>query len=148
MQTSRNLNFTIFLQISFYYNFFYLSFISYYCFDGLLKVLCCALLFIPKNTYSPFHFHPGLGPEGTGRKFPIKTVLKQDRQGVGCKSKKKAKITHFSAHDTRAVGSMEEGKTKRGSRVPRKTWKKNLLEKQEKEKKWEHNLRVYMNTDN
>jgi hypothetical protein len=38
----------------------------------------------------------GLGPEGSGHKFPLKTVLKQDRMGLGGHSQKKARVTHFS----------------------------------------------------
>lgn len=89
----------------------------------------------------------GLGPEGTGRKFPVKTILKQDRQGLGNKSKKKAKITHFSACDTSAVESTRAGMSSRGLRVPRQTSTKKLIQKQERDRKWEHNLRVYMNTE-
>ena len=89
----------------------------------------------------------GLGPEGTGRKFPVKTILKQDRCGLGSKNKEKAKITHFSACDTSAVENTNDGKSSGGLRVPRRRWKKKLIQKQEEDRKWEHNLRVYMNTE-
>jgi hypothetical protein len=46
----------------------------------------------------------GLGPEGKGQKFPIKTVLKRDRVGVGNeKDRKAARITHFAPFDPAAV---------------------------------------------
>ncbi|KAJ9577287.1 hypothetical protein L9F63_006126 [Diploptera punctata] len=35
----------------------------------------------------------GLGPSGSGNKFPLKTVLKRDREGFG-KCKRKAQVTH------------------------------------------------------
>lgn len=44
----------------------------------------------------------GLGPFGLGMKFPPKTVLKRDRQGLGGK-KLKARITHFGPGDVTAV---------------------------------------------
>ncbi|XP_028418624.1 G patch domain and ankyrin repeat-containing protein 1-like [Dendronephthya gigantea] len=89
----------------------------------------------------------GLGPEGAGRKFPVKTILKQDRQGLGSKNKEKAKITHFSARDTSAVKGKKDAGASTGLRAPRRTWKRNLIQKQEKDKRWEQNLRVYMNTE-
>ncbi|XP_026756243.2 G patch domain and ankyrin repeat-containing protein 1 homolog [Galleria mellonella] len=30
----------------------------------------------------------GLGPDGSGKKYPIKTIQKKDRKGLGCKKKK------------------------------------------------------------
>lgn len=45
----------------------------------------------------------GLGPAGSGVKYPPKTVLKRDRQGFGSEAKQKAKITHFGPKDTNAV---------------------------------------------
>jgi len=45
----------------------------------------------------------GLGPDGKGHKFPIKTVLKQDRKCLGQKEQSKPKVTHFAANDARSV---------------------------------------------
>lgn len=46
----------------------------------------------------------GLGPERSGKKFPVKTVLKRDRHGLGSNlGDHKARITHFSAKDETAV---------------------------------------------
>ncbi len=36
----------------------------------------------------------GLGPSGTGRKFPVKTVLKRDRLGLGAPGAEPARVTH------------------------------------------------------
>ena len=45
----------------------------------------------------------GLGPEGKGQKFPVKTILKRDRQGLGLSTGKKPRITHFEPKDDAAV---------------------------------------------
>ncbi|KAK7929074.1 hypothetical protein WMY93_005469 [Mugilogobius chulae] len=45
----------------------------------------------------------GLGPEGTGTRRPVPTVLKRDTQGLGYGRGKKPKVTHFKAMDTEAV---------------------------------------------
>ena len=48
----------------------------------------------------------GLGPEGSGHKFPLKTVLKRDREGFGAKQKSKARVTHTTERkeSVRTVG--------------------------------------------
>ncbi|RUS89802.1 hypothetical protein EGW08_002414 [Elysia chlorotica] len=49
----------------------------------------------------------GLGPDGKGIKYPVKTVLKRDREGLGQQSEgKRAKITHFNPRDEAAVHSV------------------------------------------
>ena len=61
----------------------------------------------------------GLGPEGRGQKFPVKTILKQDRVGLGSEGeRKKARITHFAPFDPKAVQRPE---VKSGERTERKT---------------------------
>lgn len=47
----------------------------------------------------------GLGPHGDGPKYPLKTVLKLDRKGLGIDNcaNKKAKITHFNPNDKSAI---------------------------------------------
>ncbi|XP_051166038.1 G patch domain and ankyrin repeat-containing protein 1 homolog isoform X1 [Leptopilina boulardi] len=47
----------------------------------------------------------GLGPSGEGRKYPVKTILKQDRKGLGLEEKKNniPKVTHFKPGDRRAI---------------------------------------------
>jgi len=58
----------------------------------------------------------GLGPTGKGQKYPVKTVLKRDRCGLGCTaSSSKARVTHFAANDNDAVKTVVSagaGKTK------------------------------------
>ena len=44
----------------------------------------------------------GLGPSSSGRKYPVKTVLKQDRSGIGCPTSS-ARVTHYNANDEEAV---------------------------------------------
>jgi hypothetical protein len=38
----------------------------------------------------------GLGADGSGHKFPLKTVMKRDREGLGGGTQEKARVTHFS----------------------------------------------------
>lgn len=45
----------------------------------------------------------GLGPSGEGRKYPVKTTLKQDRKGFGLEEKTTPKITHFKPNDRLAI---------------------------------------------
>ncbi|XP_046620475.1 G patch domain and ankyrin repeat-containing protein 1 homolog [Neodiprion virginianus] len=45
----------------------------------------------------------GLGPSGQGAKYPIKTILKRDRKGLGQGDNKEARITHFKPEDVSAV---------------------------------------------
>lgn len=50
----------------------------------------------------------GLGPEGRGHKFPVKTVLKRNKLGLGNeKERKAARITHFAPFDSAAVENPE-----------------------------------------
>ena len=69
----------------------------------------------------------GLGPGGEGQKFPVKTVLKRDRKGLGKEAAPKAKVTHFAAGDADAVKTPKVS----GVRVQReRTLKKKEREKQ------------------
>lgn len=89
----------------------------------------------------------GLGSEQEGRKFPIKTILKQDRLGLGQgmeeSSHRKARVTHFAAFDERAVKRRSERFEKTAS-APRK---KDILAAKHKDKQWEARMRRYMNSD-
>ena len=52
----------------------------------------------------------GLGTEGNrGRKFPVKTVLKRDRLGVGAEEGRPARVTHFRANDPASVEGPKNG---------------------------------------
>ncbi|XP_062616065.1 G patch domain and ankyrin repeat-containing protein 1-like [Saccostrea cucullata] len=86
----------------------------------------------------------GLGSKGQGQRYPVKTVLKRDRQCLGGESertsKKKAKVTHFGPNDKNAVEKLKERKLKTS------TINKQLKKKQEsKSQLWERNLREEMN---
>lgn len=69
----------------------------------------------------------GLGPSGEGHKFPPKSVLKQDRTGLGAKQYK-ARVTH-TPEDLR-----KEAK-------PRDTYKRQLTTLKQKEQRQERHLR-------
>ena len=88
----------------------------------------------------------GLGPEGIGRKFPVKTVLKRDRSGFGIGTNKKARVTHFGPGDESAIKG-RRAKMDKKERVQRKVSKKEKQAKKRNERMWEQNLRIYMNTD-
>lgn len=83
----------------------------------------------------------GLGSHRQGQRFPVKTVLKQDRLGFGVPGGK-AKVTHFSAHDREAVRSHRD-KHKKEKR-PSKN-KKDILQEQHRERQWERRVRTIMN---
>ncbi|KAJ8270550.1 hypothetical protein GJAV_G00116230 [Gymnothorax javanicus] len=80
----------------------------------------------------------GLGPEGVGRKNPIKTVLKRDRKGLGYGPAPKARVTHFKPKDTLAVKQAPKGRTERGATLGRIAERK--LEA--KDRKWEWDFRT------
>ncbi|KAK3907305.1 G patch domain and ankyrin repeat-containing protein 1-like protein, partial [Frankliniella fusca] len=58
----------------------------------------------------------GLGPSGSGIKFPPKTTLKRDRKGLGL-SKGTARITHFRPNDTKAVAGNPLSKRHENKRI-------------------------------
>ncbi len=46
----------------------------------------------------------GLGPDGKkGKKFPVKTVLKRDRQGIGAEGANIPRVSHFKPNDPASV---------------------------------------------
>lgn len=83
----------------------------------------------------------GLGPQRQGKKFPVKTVLKQDRLGLGLVSGR-ARVTHFSAHDKEAVRSHRDRYRKKEQ--PSKK-KKDIIKEKHKERQWERRIRTIMN---
>ncbi|OCT67902.1 hypothetical protein XELAEV_18039200mg [Xenopus laevis] len=87
----------------------------------------------------------GLGPDGEGRKFPVKTLLKRDTKGLGFDTDQKPKVTHFPANDSMAIANLQirQKRTERISTISKKDEKR----KQAKERDWERNLRTYMNID-
>lgn len=92
----------------------------------------------------------GLGCEGQGRQFPVKTVLKYDRHGLGVPptSEQRPRVTHFAANDVRAVRRKKRprlAKTVVELQTNKKERKKALGQLQERG--WEIRMRRYMNTD-
>lgn len=87
----------------------------------------------------------GLGPDGLGHKYPVKTKLKRDRQCLGTDDKKKAKVTHFGPKDCDSVKSVH----KRSERIlsAKMVSKRQRTIREQKDKQWERNLRTYMNSD-
>lgn len=80
----------------------------------------------------------GLGKEGQGKQYPIKTVLKRDRQGLGLEeNKRKAKISHFEALDERAVETVKE----------RKWNAKQIVLHADRQKKRQEQIRRMLNSD-
>ncbi|XP_077980646.1 G patch domain and ankyrin repeat-containing protein 1-like [Glandiceps talaboti] len=90
----------------------------------------------------------GLGPEGTGQKYPVKTVLKRDREGLGAsKDKNKAKVTHFKPNDEDAVKAAKKSKKEKYPCMRPGTISRKARErKARKEKEWERDLRIYFNS--
>nr|XP_050858210.1 G patch domain and ankyrin repeat-containing protein 1 homolog [Vespula vulgaris] len=54
----------------------------------------------------------GLGPSGKGIKYPIKTMLKMDRKGLGQPGEVESRITHFMPGDTNAIKNVRIYKQK------------------------------------
>lgn len=84
----------------------------------------------------------GLGPQKQGKMFPVKTVLKQDRQGFGLKESK-PRVTHFGAHDREAI------RTDRERHRPRECApkKKDILQEIHEDKQWEVKMRAILNEE-
>ncbi|XP_055917832.1 G patch domain and ankyrin repeat-containing protein 1 homolog [Eupeodes corollae] len=53
----------------------------------------------------------GLGPTNTGRLFPVKTVIRKPRTGLGTQQEP-ARVTHFGQYDLNAIKYVERPKTK------------------------------------
>lgn len=78
----------------------------------------------------------GLGPSGSGVKFPPKTTLKRDRKGLGS-SRMPARITHFQPNDAKAVAGHSSDK-----KITRSHQNKTHLNRQiQREKYLERSLR-------
>lgn len=59
----------------------------------------------------------GLGDGSTGKLFPVKTILKQDRKGLDMGDSKKSRVTHFGPHDIRSVSRKY---VKKGTRIKKR----------------------------
>ncbi len=91
----------------------------------------------------------GLGQSSEGKQFPVKTVLKRDRLGLGADEAASARVTHFGPCDTTAVCGPNTKRLARGGKLKDQC----LSKKQKREgqrikgKRWEIALRRYMNGD-
>nr|ACO10757.1 BAT4 homolog [Caligus rogercresseyi] len=62
----------------------------------------------------------GLGPSGSGKLYPVKTVLKKDRSGIGA-SRERARVTHFGPGDERSIAFKRRNKTPSLTHVSKRT---------------------------
>ncbi|OQR72040.1 G patch domain and ankyrin repeat-containing protein 1-like [Tropilaelaps mercedesae] len=67
----------------------------------------------------------GLGVDGQGRKFPVKTQLKRDREGLGLTTKP-SKVTHFDPEDPHAIQNENPTQAITNRSSKRKSADKNL----------------------
>ena len=99
-----------------------------------------------KGGWNPEH---GLGQSSEGKRFPVKTVLKRDRLGLGADEGKQARVTHFGPCDAAAVRQTSTKKfAAEGKKKDHCLSKRRKRERQGmKHKQWEISLRRYMNAD-
>ena len=100
-----------------------------------------------KGGWNPEH---GLGECSEGKQFPVKTVLKRDRLGLGADAGKQARVTHFGPNDTDAVrqpcAKRPAAEDKRKDKCLPKRQRRE--EQSMKDRQWDIDLRRYMNADN
>ena len=82
-----------------------------------------------------------------GRKFPVKTVLKRDRLGLGSKGSDQARVTHFGPNDCSAVKRKKVNSKDKQKSNARRISRRERLNKEKREKNWERNMRIYMNSE-
>jgi hypothetical protein len=77
----------------------------------------------------------GLGPTGSGKLFPVKTVLKRDRTGLGHEHDKPpvSCVTHFEANDASSVADVASKRHERQSTFEKRKKSKNLSKAKIKE---------------
>ncbi|NWT63325.1 GPAN1 protein, partial [Erythrocercus mccallii] len=80
----------------------------------------------------------GLGREGTGRRLPVPTELKQDRAGLGWGPAPRPRITHFGPGDAAAVAGPRRRREASTERARAR------FRSQAEERAWEIRLREYM----
>lgn len=88
--------------------------------------------------------HSGLGPEHSGRRDPVGTVLKSDTAGLGFGPAPRSKVTHFKANDVQAVRrtpKRREERQERGTTVSAKVRKRT----EERQRQWERDYRSSFN---
>ncbi|XP_072777196.1 G patch domain and ankyrin repeat-containing protein 1 [Taeniopygia guttata] len=84
----------------------------------------------------------GLGPRGNGRRFPVPTVLKKDRAGLGWGRPRRARVSHFGTGEapvapggsrgTGGTGGRRRGRARGGSEEAEKVWEIRMREYMER----------------
>jgi len=75
----------------------------------------------------------GLGVDGSGHKFPLKTVMKRDRAGLGGSTKEKARVTHFTplaSQIKREIRNNTSSRRKREAALSREQRKERMLRRE------------------
>ena len=80
----------------------------------------------------------GLGKDSEGKLYPVKTVLKRDRKGLGEGDAPKPKVTHFAPFDSASVKESTNKKSAPAIRHER-TSTRNKVRRQKKESKQTRN---------
>lgn len=86
----------------------------------------------------------GLGPEHSGRRDPVGTVLKSDTAGLGFGSTPRSKVTHFKANDVQAIRrapKIRAERQERGTTLSAKERKRT----EERQRQWERDFRTSFN---
>ncbi|KAJ0050967.1 hypothetical protein NL108_011329 [Boleophthalmus pectinirostris] len=83
----------------------------------------------------------GLGPEGSGARQPVPTVLKRDTDGLGYGPGKKARVTHFKAMDAQAVQGERGRRREEERKVGRGVRREEERRKEQRDKNWERDFR-------
>ncbi|XP_015112603.1 G patch domain and ankyrin repeat-containing protein 1 homolog [Diachasma alloeum] len=76
----------------------------------------------------------GLGPSGSGSKYPVKTVLKRDREGLGRKNEGKSRVTHFKSNDVAAIRHVRQERLMKEKSFRRKNREEFLSREARKER--------------
>ena len=78
----------------------------------------------------------GLGSEKQGLKFPVKTVLKRDRKGLGAGGEKTPRVTHFDPGDAAAIKRTRdhtERRLERPNTISRREMKRKKMHEQKED---------------
>ncbi|XP_040571442.1 G patch domain and ankyrin repeat-containing protein 1 homolog [Lepeophtheirus salmonis] len=67
----------------------------------------------------------GLGPSCSGKLYPVKTVLKKDRSGIG-NTKERARVTHFGPGDISSVADRRSRVNPKGNILSKKIMKRKI----------------------
>ena len=67
--------------------------------------------------------------------------------GLGSKGRQQPRVTHFGPNDCTAVKRRKVSNKDKEVNKPRKISRKERLANEKKQKNWERNMRIYMNTE-